>query len=339
MILEQNGPVTTALAPMRNVTTRAFCDLFLHCGEPDLYVTEFLRAHATSTIERNIEEILVNRRSTRPIFVQLLGREPAELIRVAGLLSSYNIRGIDLNFGCPMAKIYRKDVGGALLKKPWVMDEILSEMEKNVRIPLSVKIRTGFGDDATFEQIIGILAQHNLAHVTVHARTVCALYREKVNFERVKFAKSVLKCKVFANGDINSAQQACDVAKWTHCDGVMIGRAAIRNPFIFRQIRELQANLPCFVPKFRDIHAYILRLVDAVEKTGSNGKKQVNSLKKYFNFIGQCVDSHGEFLHRIRRSTSKSEMFATIDSCIGRNADEDFCGIPRGNIIARPNCE
>jgi tRNA-dihydrouridine synthase len=339
MASDQDGTVTTALAPMRNVTTRAFCDLFLHCGEPDLYVTEFLRVHATSTIERNIEEILVNRKSRQPIFVQLLGREPIELVRVAELLSGYDIQGIDLNFGCPIPKIHRKDVGGALLKKPWVMDEILSEMEKNIRIPMSVKIRTGFGDDAMFEQIIDVLAQHNLSHITVHARTVCALYRERVDFERVKFAKAVLKCKVFANGDINSAQQACDIARRTHCNGVMIGRAAIRNPFIFRQIRELQANMPCFVPKFRDIHTHILRLADAAEKAGFDEKKQVNSLKKYFNFIGQCVDPRGEFLHRIRHATGKSEMFAAIDSCIGRNADENFYGIPHENIIARPNCE
>jgi tRNA-dihydrouridine synthase len=338
MIPEQSS-MATVLAPMRNVTTRAFCDLFLHCGEPDMYATEFLRVHATSTVERKIVEMLVSRRSTRPIFVQLLGREPAELIRVAGLLSRYDIQGIDLNFGCPVPKIHRKGVGGALLEEPWVMDKILSEVEKHIRVPLSVKIRIGFGDEAKFEQIIGILAQHNLSHATVHARTVRALYRDGVNFECVKRAKTVLGCRVFANGDINSARQACDVAGQTRCDGVMIGRAAVRNPFIFRQIRELQSTGMCFVPKFRDMHAHILRLVDAVEKSGFDEKKQVGSLKKYFNFIGQCVDRRGEFLFRIRRAAGKGEMFAAIDSHIGRRADEDFCGVPYENITARPNCE
>ncbi|MDR2720863.1 MAG: tRNA-dihydrouridine synthase family protein [Puniceicoccales bacterium] len=338
MIPKQNGTIT-ALAPMRNVTTRAFCDLFLHCGEPDLYVTEFLRVHVSSTIERNIEEILVNRKSTCPIFVQLLGREPVELIRVVELLSRYDIQGIDFNFGCPMPKIHRKGVGGALLEKPWVMDKILSEVKKNIQLPLSVKIRTGFEDDDMFEQIINTLMRHDLSHVTVHARTVRALYRERVDFDCVKAAKAMLKCKVFANGDINSAQQACDVVKQTHCDGVMIGRAAIRNPFIFRQIRELRAGMMCFIPKFRDIHVHILRLVDAVEKTFSNEKKQVGHLKKYFNFIGQCVDRQGEFLRHIRHATSKNEMFAAINSFIGQRADEDFHGIPYENTVARPNCE
>lgn len=338
MIWKQNS-IVTALAPMRDISTRAFCDLFLNYGEPDLYVTEFLRVHPASGIDRNIEEMLINRPSTRPIFVQLLGREPVEFIRVAKLLSRYEIQGIDLNFGCPMPKIHRKGVGGALLEEPWTIDKILSEIAQSLELPLSVKIRVGLENDSKFEQIIAVLAQHSLSHVTVHARTVCGLYREKVNFEYVKRAKAMLECKVFANGNINSAQQACDVVGQTCCDGVMIGRAAVRNPFIFRQIRELQATGTCFVPKFRDAYSYVLQLMDITEQSAPNEKKHVSYLKKYLNFIGQCVDREGKFLHCARRAASKAELIAAIDSHIGQYDGEDFHDTPYENVVARPNCE
>ncbi|MDR1255958.1 MAG: tRNA-dihydrouridine synthase family protein [Puniceicoccales bacterium] len=338
MIWKQSG-MASALAPMRDVTTRAFCDMLFYCGEPDLYVTEFLRVHPNSSIDRTIEEMLTGRLSKRPIFVQLLGREPAEFARVAKLLSRYDIQGIDLNFGCPMARIHRKGVGGALLEEPEAIDRILTEMEQSLALPLSAKIRIGLKGSLKFEQIIGVLAKHNLSHITVHARTAHGLYRERVNFEYVKRAKAMLPCRVFANGDINSAWQACEVAKQTHCDGVMIGRAAVRNPFIFRQIRELQETGTCFVPKFRDAYLYVLQLMDGAEKNAPNEKKQVAFLKKYLNFIGQCVDRNGEFLHCARRARNRAELIAAIDSHIKGRENEDFYGIPYENIIARPNCE
>ncbi|MDR0679790.1 MAG: tRNA-dihydrouridine synthase family protein [Puniceicoccales bacterium] len=329
----------TALAPMRDITTRAFCDLFLHYGEPDLYVTEFLRVHLSSSIDSNIVAMLTDRRSARPVFVQLLGREPSEFIRIAKLISRYHVHGIDLNFGCPVPKIHRKGVGGALLEEPQTIDKILSELEQSLKLSVSVKIRIGFKNDSIFEKIIDVLAQHNLDHVTIHARTVHDLYREAVNYSYVELAKKMLRCKVFANGDINSSQQACNVAEQTHCDGVMIGRAAVRNPFIFRQISELRMTGRCFMPKLRDLYPYVLRLIDITEKTTSDEKKQVCYMKKYLNFIGQCVDCEGKFLYAARRATNRAELIAAIDFHINERGDEIFHGIPHKNIVARPNCE
>jgi tRNA-dihydrouridine synthase len=300
--------------------------MFLHYGEPDLYVSEFLRVHATSTIDRSTMEILTKRSSVHPIFIQLLGREPADISRIAGELTSYDIAGININFGCPMAKICRKGVGGSLLNDPERMDRILTEVEREVTAPLSVKIRTGFDSALNFGHIIGVLAGHKLSFVAVHARTVRALYWEAVDYDQVRLAKNMLGCRVFANGDINSAQRALDVAKLTHCDGVMIGRAAVRNPFIFRQIRELQAGEPCFVPKFSDLHAYVLQLIDAVGKRTSDERGQVGALKKYLSFVGQGVDERGEFLRQMRHATDKLGLISAIDLHIGGRGDECLRG-------------
>jgi tRNA-dihydrouridine synthase len=241
-------------------------------------------------------------------------------------LPPYAVAGIDLNFGCPMAKICKKGVGGGLLDEPETMDAILAEMSQEIEFPLSVKIRIGVEDASKFEQIIGVLAKYNLNFVTVHARTVRGLYSEKVNFDYVKLAKDALKCKVIANGDINSAEQALAVVELTHCSGVMIGRAAVRNPFIFRQISELRTAGSCFTPTFNDLYFYILRLVDIAEKRTSSEQKQVGGLKKYLNFIGQCVDKNGEFLHHIRHATGKREIMEAADLCLKRHGGEHLCG-------------
>jgi tRNA-dihydrouridine synthase len=307
---------------MRDLTTRAFCDMFPSYGEPDFYVSEFLRVHASSTIDRGTREMLSERTSRQPIFVQLLGREPGEFVRIANLLAPYAIAGININFGCPMAKICRKGVGGGLLNEPEMIDAILGEMARRIDLPLSVKIRTGFDSASNFEHLIGILAKHDLNFVAVHARTVRGLYGEGVNFSHVKLAKDALKCKVFANGDINSAHRALSVVEQTCCDGVMIGRAAVGNPFIFRQIRELQTGAPCFKPRFGDLYLHVLRLMDSVGKRTSSERKYVGGLKKYLNFIGQNVDKTGEFLRQVRHATDGREIAAAVNLHIGSRGDE-----------------
>jgi nifR3 family TIM-barrel protein len=335
MAKAKNSPVA-ALAPMRDVTTRAFCDLLLRYGEPDFYVTEFLSVHNASEINRSTVEMLENRSSERPIFVQLLGREPAAFARVARLLPQYGVAGIDVNFGCPAPKVHRKGAGGGLLNEPEAMGAILSEIRCSTILPVSAKIRIGVEDDSKFDQIIAVLAQHDLAHVAVHARTVRDLYREGVNYDYARRAKEALGCSVLANGDINSAQQAHAVVEQTGCDGVMIGRAALRNPFIFSQIRSCQSEV---LPKFSDIYLYIMQLVAIIGRRTTDERKQVGNLKKYLNFIGQCVDMDGEFLRHAQRATGREALVRVIDTHINQRRDEHWHGVPYCGVKARQNCE
>jgi tRNA-dihydrouridine synthase len=116
----------------------------------------------------------------------------------------------------------------------------------------------------------------------------------------------------------------------------MIGRAALRNPFIFNQIR---GHRPEIFPKFRDMHLYIMRFVAMVERRIADERKQVGSAKKSLTFIGQCVDREGEFLRNAQRATGKGEFMRIIDAHIGLRGDEYWHGVPCCGVRARQNCE
>lgn len=331
--------IITALAPMRDIINRQFCDLFTQYGEPNFYVTEFLRVHSTSNIDKNIEDLIKNRISERPLIVQLLGREPKNFIRIAKILEQYNIAGINLNFGCPMPKIHKKGTGGILLNEPGIIESIIASLKEDTSLSLSVKMRIGFSDNSTFDQILSILSRYELANVTIHARTVRGLYRESVNYDYVKQAREKLSCQILANGDINTAEQAFEIIKFTGCDGVMIGRAAIRNPFIFKQIKNLIKGENLLEIKLYDIYSYITKLIKIAEELSKDETKQVCLMKKYLNFIGQCIDENGEFLHDARRASTKQELCLIVEKYIKSRANEKFHETPYKNILARPNCE
>jgi tRNA-dihydrouridine synthase len=117
-------------------------------------------------------------------------------------------------------------------------------------------------------------------------------------------------CPVLANGNIYSAAKAAEVLALTGARGLMIGRGVIRNPWLFRQIRELRSGEPIFCPSGRDVLEYVQALYEAVSTPGVKESAQINNMKKYMNFIGLGVEPTGEFLHQIRRTTSRAEFFA-----------------------------
>jgi tRNA-dihydrouridine synthase len=119
-----------------------------------------------------------------------------------------------------------------------------------------------------------------------------------------------LSCPVLANGNIYSADKADEVLAQTGARGLMIGRGVIRNPWLFRQIREQRAGVPVFCPTGRDVLEYVRTLYDAVAIRGIRESAQINNMKKYMNFIGLGVEPSGDFLHRIRRATTAAEFFA-----------------------------
>jgi tRNA-dihydrouridine synthase len=119
-----------------------------------------------------------------------------------------------------------------------------------------------------------------------------------------------MPCPVLANGNIYSAGKADEVLSLTGARGLMIGRGVIRNPWLFRQIRELRRGVSVFCPTGRDVLEYVHALYEAVSTPGIRESAQINNMKKYMNFIGLGVEPTGEFLHEVRRATTRAELFA-----------------------------
>src|SRR5690606_10949507 len=142
----------------------------------------------------------------------------------------------DLNMGCPAPKVYKKNVGGGLLRETDKVDRLLGRMRDAIEGRFTVKMRIGFDDGNNFESILGLIARHSIDLLSVHGRTVREMYRGGVHYAHIAKAVALVPCPVLANGNINSASAAHKVLQETRAHGVMVGRGAIRNPWIFGQI-------------------------------------------------------------------------------------------------------
>jgi len=300
-----------ALAPMQDVTDLPFWRLMTGYGGADVYFTEYFRVHATSHLEKHILQSIVENPTGRPVVAQMIGNDIPALVRTVRELQQHPVAAIDLNLGCPAPVVYRKCAGGGLLREPAKVDAILGALREAVSIRFTVKTRIGFDDPAVFDQLLPIFAKHSIDLLTVHGRTVLEMYRAEVHYDFIARAVEAMPCPVLANGNVYSASRAADVLEQTGAHGLMIGRGAIRNPWIFTQIRQhLQAgSSPMPAPTGRDVLNYIHALYEAVCTPDVRESAQVQKMKKYLNYIGEGVEPTGRFLHAIRRVTNRADFF------------------------------
>lgn len=339
------GQAPSALAPMQDVTTLPFMSIVGNYGAPDLFFTEYFRVHEHSRLEPHILASITENDTGRPVFAQMIGEDIAHLRRTTRELLRHPVAGIDLNMGCPAPKVYRKNVGGGLLRDVQKVDAILGALrEECAGQRFTVKMRIGFDSDENFDAILELIAKHGVDALSLHARTVKEMYRSVVHYEYIAKAVAAAPCPVLANGEILNVARAADVLATTGAHGVMVGRHAIRNPWIFRQWREHQQGLPIFAPTLGDVRGYAEALWEQTRKTSredADGRRHVAYMKKFLNFVALSVDAEGAFLHAMRRTREPAELFAVCDAFLAtpERSPLPFADLPYPNLVARPTRE
>ncbi|MBI3874417.1 MAG: tRNA-dihydrouridine synthase family protein [Verrucomicrobia bacterium] len=298
---------------MQEVTDLEFWRLMARHGGPDLYFTEYFRVYPNSRLDRNILRSITENPTGRPAVAQMIGNDTGELVRIARELQQHPIAAVDLNLGCPAPVVYKKCAGGGLLREPARVDAILGALRDTVKVKFTVKTRLGFDDPRVFDELLPIFAKHSLDLLTVHARTVREMYRSEVHYDYIARAVAAVPCPVLANGNVYSAEKAAEVLRLTGARGLMIGRGAIRNPWLFHQIRQQQHGETLFVPRGHDVLDYVRALFEATRATDSCERGHVTHLKRFMNFLGLGVEPTGEFLHRIRRVTTVADFFRVCE--------------------------
>jgi tRNA-dihydrouridine synthase len=324
---------------MQDVTDLAFMRVIAHYGAPDFFFTEFFRVHAQSRPEKHILRSIDENTTGRPVFAQLIGEDLRHLARTVEELLTHKIAGIDLNLGCPAPKVYKKNVGGGLLREPAKVGEILALLRSIVPGLFTVKMRIGFEDTSNLDRLLDLVNEHDVDLLSVHGRTVKEMYRSDVHYDFIAHAVSRARCPVLANGNVTSAARAGAVLTETRSAGVMIGRHAIRNPWIFRQCREQFNGGTASRIVLSEVRDYIERLYRATQEPHIPERYHVNKMKKYLNFVGQSVDAEGRFLHDMRRCQTEVELFEICDRHLLNEPDREFSPEPYAGVIARPNCE
>ena len=297
-----------ALAPMQDVTDLPFWRLMTRYGGADLYFTEYFRVHPDSCLEKPILRSVDENPTGRPVIAQMIGNDVPSLVRSARELQQHPVAAIDLNLGGPAPIVYKKCAGGGLLREPERIDRILGELRAAVTVRFTVKTRIGFDDERVFDTLLPIFAKHSIDLLTVHGRTVLQMYRDGVRYDLIAQAADHMNCPVLANGNIASPPDAARVLEGSKVRGLMIGRGAIRNPWLFGQIRAHQRGEVPVLPTGREVLAYLHDLYETVTEPGPESS-QVNKLKKYLNFIGVGIEPTGQFLHGMRRCTTRAGLF------------------------------
>ena len=309
LLLEDPAPVL-ALAPMQDISDLSFWRLISGYGGADLYFTEFFRVTSHYRLERSILRSILENPTGRPVIAQIIGNDVEAMVRTASALERHPIAGVDLNLGCPAPIVYRKCAGGGLLRDPARVDALLGALRAGITGAFTVKTRIGFYDSKEFDELLDVFSRHRIDLLTVHGRTVTEKYGPHVHLDRIAQAVERLPFPILANGNVSSASDAVHVLARTGARGLMIGRGAVRNPWLFSQIRDRFAGRPLNLPSGRDVLAFVEALYEASCSPDVPEKSQVQKMKKYMNFLGVGIEGSEAFLHDIRRATKRAEFFA-----------------------------
>jgi tRNA-dihydrouridine synthase B len=312
-LLKADTPILT-LAPMQDVTDLVFMRIIARYGGPDVYWTEFFRVHGDSLPEKWILQSITENPTGRPVVAQMIGNDIPALIRTAKELQQHPVAAIDLNLGCPAPVVYRKCAGGGLLREPQKIDAILGALREAVTIPFTVKTRVGFDSPAVFEELLRLFAKHSIDLLTVHGRTVTQMYRPGVRYDLIAQAAREMPCPVLANGNVHGPDQALKLLAETGARGLMIGRGAIRNPWLFEQIRQRRRGETIRLPTGRDVLAYVRELWEAEVTPDVRESAQAQRMKKFMNFIGEGAETAPQFLHDIRRVDTQADFFRVCET-------------------------
>ena len=224
------------LAPMAGVTDLPFRLLCKEQGA-GLLCMEMVSAKAIYFNNKNTEELLTIDDREPPVSLQLFGSDPDIISEMAKKIENRPFSILDINMGCPVPKVAGNGEGSALMKNPKLVEEIVSKTAKAIKKPVTVKIRKGFDDEhINAVEIARIAESAGAAAVAVHGRTREQYYSGKADWDIIRQVKEAVKIPVIGNGDVTSPEAARQLMETTGCDGIMIGRGAQGNPWIFRQI-------------------------------------------------------------------------------------------------------
>lgn len=312
------------LAPMAGITDHAF-RTFMKKLDTSVVVTELVSANGIEYKSERTMKLMSFDESQRPVGIQLFGEEPEIIARAAQVAEADGCDFVDLNFGCPVPKVVKKGAGSAMLKDPVALQKVLSTVKGAIKIPLTIKIRTGWDSNTrNAVEVCNIAYNEGIEWVAIHGRTRAQGYSGLADWDFIGEVKAKAKLPILGNGDILTPRQANLRLSQSGCDGVMIGRGCLKNPFIFmdalsmwkgESVKDVKRD---YVSLFNDLKSEIVAHCDE-HITGIQ-------LRKFAAWFSTGYSGAAQFRKNLFQSKSNEEIMSLANeffASLGNVEQED----------------
>jgi nifR3 family TIM-barrel protein len=299
------------LAPMAGITDAPFRTFMREMGAGTV-VTELVSATGLQYSSEKTRKIMQFEEVQRPIGIQIFGETLEHLAFAAREVELMGADFVDLNFGCPVPKVVKKGAGSAVLKDMKALRDVLKTVKGAVNIPVTIKIRTGWEESSrNSHEVCDIAHDEGITWVAIHGRTRAAAYSGKADWDYIAEVKGRAKIPVLGNGDINSAATAVRRLQESGCDGVLIGRGCLKNPWIFQEALGLFRGEKTSVHK--DLRGAVIRLREHLSRLCEE-RIVLLQMKKFAAWYSSGYPGAGQFRRDLFQSKTSEEILTCITS-------------------------
>ena len=310
------------LAPMAGISEPPFRLLCRGFGA-DVVVSEFLSSEGLRRGIKSVHDGAFFTPAERPIGIQLYGADPAAMAEAAGLVSDhYDPDFIDINFGCPVRKVVRRNGGSSCLKDLDLVERIICAVRSAARLPTTVKIRSGWDESLRNPVDIALRCQEaGAAALTLHPRTRTQMYSGAARWDEIAAVVAALDIPVIGNGDVKCGADAYAMWSQTGCAGVMIARGSFGNPWIFREARALlDRNSPSPPPGPDERFAVALRHAELHREIKGNDRRAALEFRKHLGWYTRGLPGSAALRSELHAIDSMDEIAAVFQVYLERQA-------------------